>query len=158
MWKRVIFLSLLVFCLGMVLAGCNIVISGMPVISGPEIIPGGPGEPNLVFTYVPPYGTWGDLLRGRVMHVRPSDYRVAVYIKVGNGWWTKPYWAWPLTKIMPDGRWSCNITTGGIDHRAREITAFLVPAGYNPPLMRGGRNLPTELDQVSVARVSVARL
>jgi len=22
-----------------------------------------------------------------------SDYKIAVYILVGGGWWTKPYWA-----------------------------------------------------------------
>jgi exo-beta-1,3-glucanase (GH17 family) len=121
-----------------------------------EEIPGGPGEPTIEFTYVPPYGS-SENLRGQVWHVKPSEYHVAVYIKVGTSWYTKPYWASPLTPIMPDGVWICDIVTGGIDQTAKEIAAFLIAAGYNPPLMYGGSNLPTELYEKSVKWVNVTR-
>jgi exo-beta-1,3-glucanase (GH17 family) len=117
--------------------------------------PGGPGDPTIEFTFVPAYGSF-DNLKGKVLHVRPDDYRVAVYIKVGNGWWTKPYWNNPLTRINRDGSWTCDITTGGIDHRATVIVAYLVRADYDPPLGRGGA-LPAELDQNSVAKVEATR-
>lgn len=119
-------------------------------------IPGGPGNPRIEFTYVPPYGSFENL-RGQVWHVKPSEHRVAVYIKVGSGWWTKPYWNNPLTVINPDGSWICDITTGGADHLATEIIAYLVPAGYNPPLMSGQSSLPQELEENSLAYVSVVR-
>ena len=57
--------------------------------------------PTIVLDYVPPYGSYDDL-RGHVTCVTPNDYKVAVYIKV-SGWWTKPYYAWPLTSIQSDG-------------------------------------------------------
>ena len=44
-------------------------------------IPGGPGTPAIELTYVPPMSS-SNHLRGRVWHVRPVDYRVAVYIRV----------------------------------------------------------------------------
>ncbi|OGY25961.1 MAG: hypothetical protein A2Z24_02480 [Candidatus Woykebacteria bacterium RBG_16_44_10] len=92
----------------------------------------GPGTPTIEFTYVPPYGSF-DNLKGQVCHVWPADYKVAVYIYVVGRWWTKPYWAWPLTDINPDGSWVCDITTGGVDEEATKIAAFLVPNGYAPP-------------------------
>jgi exo-beta-1,3-glucanase (GH17 family) len=114
-------------------------------------MPGGPGEPDIKFKYVPPYGSFNNL-KGRVLHVWPDEYRVAVYIYVYGGWWTKPYWNRPLTTIECDGSWVCDITTGGIDQKATKIIAYLVPAGYNPPLAYGG-SLPKELEEMAVAWV-----
>jgi hypothetical protein len=111
--------------------------------------------PAIEFTYVPPYGSFENL-QGRVACVEPASYKVAVYIYV-SGWWTKPYWAWPLTTIRGDGTWTTDITTGGTDQLATKIAAFLVPNGYNPPLMSGGQTLPAELFDNAVAYVMVDR-
>jgi hypothetical protein len=123
--------------------------------SGNEVI-GGPGNAAIEFAYVPPYGSFENL-RGQVLHVIPADYRVAVYIKVGSGWWTKPYGLSPLTSIYPDGSWVCDVTTGGIDQTAIEFAAYLVHADYNPPILGGQGSLPLELDQNSVAKVQITR-
>jgi hypothetical protein len=80
-------------------------------------VPGGPGTAGIEFSFVPVYGSADDL-RGQVWHITPSDYKVAVYIFVASGWWTKPYFAQPLTNIQPEGRWIADITTGGVDHQA----------------------------------------
>lgn len=120
-----------------------------------DAIVDGPGEPALEFTYVPAYGSFENL-EGRALHVFPSSYKVAVYIYV-SGWWTKPYFSQPLTTVQADGRWVCDITTGGIDERATKIAAYLVPVGYQPPLMSGGGALPTELDNVAASIVAINR-
>ena len=71
------------------------------------------------FTSIPPYGTSPGLLQGTVSCLEPlSDYSVAVYIRVGSGWWTKPYSEHPLTTIQPDGTWSAVTVTGGKDYNA----------------------------------------
>ncbi len=119
-------------------------------------IPGGPGNASIEFTYVPPYGSFENL-KGQVWHVKPVDYKAAVYIMVGSGWWTKPYFSTPLTVINPDGTWTCDITTGGSDQYATAIIAYLVPNGYSPPLMSGGSTLPAELEQNSVAKIEATR-
>jgi hypothetical protein len=119
-------------------------------------IPGGPGIAFIEFTIVPPYGSFDDL-NGQVRHVRPADYKVAVYINVAGGWWTKPYFESPLTIIRADGSWTCDITTGGTDQNATRIAAYLVLNGYNPPAMSGGATLPAELDQNSVAKFETVR-
>lgn len=118
-------------------------------------IPGGPGNPTIEFTHVPPLGSFEDL-EGQVWHVKPSDYKVAVYIYV-SGWWTKPTLANPLTTIQIDGSWITDITTGGIDEEATRIAAFLVPNDYNPPLISGSGTLPDELDQNAVTKVEITR-
>jgi len=119
-------------------------------------IPGGPGECSIQFTYVPPYGSFENL-RGQVWHVAPADYKVAVYINVGGGWWTKPYFAYPLTDIYPDGSFVCDITTGGVDQEATSIRAYLVPVGYNPPLTSGQGTLPQELGQNACTQTETIR-
>ncbi len=119
-------------------------------------VPGGPGTPDLVFTYVPPLGSQVNL-RGRAWHVAPADYGVAVYIYVGTGWWTKPTFANPVTPIGVDGRWVCDITTGGNDPQATRIAAFLIPESYYPPSLGGAAALPEELWQHSVDSLMVTR-
>ncbi len=116
-------------------------------------IVGGPGNPKIEFTYVPPYGSF-DNIKGQVWHVTPDKYKVVVYIYVAGNWWIKPYLDKPLTNINCDGTWTTDITTGGIDERATKIIAYLIPAGYNPPLSYN----KLELEQNSVSWVEVSRI
>ena len=112
--------------------------------------------PSIEFTFVPPYGSSLNLA-GRVDCVTPAEYKIAVYIYVGGGWWTKPYWTSPLTPIRADGTFTADITTGGNDPYATKIAAFVVPNGYNPPSMSGGAVLPSELYQNAAAYKIVDR-
>jgi hypothetical protein len=92
------------------------------------------------------------------LHVRPSDYKVAVYIRVGGGWWTKPTFASPLVEIRSDGSWTCDITTGGADETATEVAAFLVTNDYQPPAASGAATLPIQVNGGTVvAQVSRTR-
>jgi len=117
---------------------------------------GGPGTPTLEFTYVPLIGSF-DNLQGQVWHVLTPDYAVAVYIKVGGGWWTKPFWNQPKTLINCDGTWVCDITTGGIDEQATQVAAYVIPMTYEPPLASGDLSLPAVLDQNAAAKLIVTR-
>lgn len=96
-----------------------------------------PGTPSVLFTFVPKKGSMADL-KGKVTGVNPDDYRIAVYIYVGGGWWTKPYWDHPTVRINRRGQFVCDITTGGVDERATAIVAFLVKKNHSPPLASGG--------------------
>jgi hypothetical protein len=100
-------------------------------------------EASIEFTSVPAWGTYANL-QGAISNAVPSEHGVAVYIYV-EGWWTKPYFAAPVTTISADGTWTCDITTGGADQDATRIIAFLVPNGYSPPLMSGQSTLPQAL-------------
>ncbi len=92
-----------------------------------------------------PYPKIGETtnLTGRCYGLNPADYKVAVYIKVGNGWWIKPYFNTPTTPIGLDGKWSCDITTGGNDTSATQIAVFLIPSTFTP-IGAGGGALPQE--------------
>lgn len=113
--------------------------------------------PMLEFTSVPSVGSTNDL-HGRVSDVAAADYRVAVFIRVAGGWWTKPTFAEPLTVIQPDGTWVCDITTGSGDPCATELAAFLVPVGFSPPLAQGEPELPSAVWSNAVAQVLTNRL
>ncbi|MCB2181338.1 MAG: hypothetical protein KQH63_04900 [Desulfobulbaceae bacterium] len=119
-------------------------------------VPGGPGDAEIVFLYVPLYGSF-DNLSGQIWHVDPNEYKVSVYIRIGSSWWTKPYFAAPLTSIECDGTWSCDITTGGIDEQANTIAAFLVPKEYVPPPVGGASVLPAEISENSIASAEITR-
>jgi hypothetical protein len=112
-------------------------------------------KPTITITQVSSYGVTGSA-SGAVKGVNPSNYKVAVYIYV-SGWWNKPYWNSPLTKIKSNGKWSCNINTGGNDIKATRVAAFLVPAKYVPPKMAGEKNLPSKLYKNSVVYSIVKR-
>lgn len=108
-------------------------------------------SPTIEFTYIPPYGSL-DNLQGKVTDVNPTEYKVAVYLYV-SGWYTKPYYASPLTPVNANGSWTCDITTDGYDQHATKVKAYLVPDGYNPPQMSGQQTFPAELEKNSVASV-----
>lgn len=113
-------------------------------------------KPSIEFIYVPSINSSKDL-RGKVLNANPDSFAVAVYIIVSGGWWSKPYWATPLTEIRDDGSWICDITTNGIDEKAVKIVAYLVPASYIVPLAAGDFRLPQEIENVAVAKVKALR-
>lgn len=113
-------------------------------------------DPIIEFTSIPPRFSSANLF-GRVVNVDPTQFKIAVFIRVRGGYWTKPYWSIRLTNIRSDGTWECDVTTGGVDPEADLLVAYLVPNGYNPPLMSGQTILPAELDQNSIAKVQVLR-
>lgn len=110
----------------------------------------------LEFTSVPAYGSYANL--SGVVHLRDTEHlRIAIYIRVEGGWWTKPYWDSPATPISRDGSFMVSITTGGHDEQANEIAAFVIPEEYYPPGLRGEPQLPAELIRKALARAQVSR-
>ena len=113
---------------------------------------GGVAGISVGFNYVPEYGSNG-YLKGEVAGAAdPDSYFVALYIKVGDNWWTKPYYNSPLTAVKQDGTWTCNITTGGYDRYASKIAAYLLPAGVEPPICATCYELPEIPEAVGFAR------
>jgi len=101
-------------------------------------------KPTISFDYTPSYNNRLKNLKGRVENVTWKNYGVAVFIYV-NGWYNKPYNNKPLTQINNNGKWVCDITTKGGDHKAKQIAAFLVPNDYKIPILNGSDILPKEL-------------
>jgi hypothetical protein len=125
------------------------VIAGTAILSLPALVPSAlvaaTQTPRIELTYVPAYGS-SDALQGRVSGVEANGYAVAVYSRVPPyGWSTKPTTTAPMTRIAPDGTWTCAIVTGPNDAYAIEIVAFLIPAGYTPPALDAAAALPEVL-------------
>ena len=112
--------------------------------------------PAISFTFVPPIGN-AEYVSGIVEGVDPNNYVVAIYIKVEGRWWTKPYYNQPTVSISSNGEWSAPYATGGRDVYATVICAYLIPAGYVPPVAGGEATLPSILEQTMVAKVEVIR-
>jgi hypothetical protein len=108
------------------------------------------------FTSVPALGSYRQL-KGTVRHPDAGQLRIAVYIRVHGGWWTKPYWDSRATAIEEDGSFSVDITTGGRDEEASDIAVFLIDGDYHPPGLRGETELPAELASKALARADVNR-
>jgi hypothetical protein len=113
-------------------------------------------QPTIEFTSVPALGSYLNL-NGIARNVDPANVRVAVYIRVDDGWWNKPYWDSPATELASEGSFSVCIATGGHDEQATEIAAFLIPAELYPPAMRGQAELPPDLFEKALAHASVTR-
>jgi len=108
------------------------------------------------FTSVPALGSYLHL-KGKVQHRDVEHARIAVYIRVHGGWWTKPYWDSPTISLAADGSFSVDITTGGRDEEATDIAVFLIAEDYHPPALRGEVELPAELISTALARADVTR-
>jgi len=87
------------------------------------------GPPAIEFSRVPQYGSF-DNLQGRVRGVNTADVKVICIIYVVGRWWVKPYYASPFTPVRPDGTFTTDVTTGGVDEQATEIRAYLVAKDY----------------------------
>ena len=119
-------------------------------------IPGGPGTPSITLNSVPPKGSSAQLT-GTVLHVLPTGYYVAVFIRVAGGWWTKPYFSDWKTPLNPDGTWTCSIVTGGNDQDADHIAAYVLPVSYSVPPASGDASIPAGVDANAVAKAIVSR-
>ncbi len=122
----------------------------------PPLCPCASGPPEITFTHVPAMGS-DENLAGCVCNVHVKEYALAVFLKVGVSWWTKPYWDFPKTGIHEDGSWECDVTTGGLDRSATEYVVYLIPASYDPPLAVGNYALPAALDSMAIAKAQVKR-
>lgn len=88
--------------------------------------------------------------------VTPASYKVAVYL--GDlGWWNKPTWAKPLTRIAASGKWSASVATASGDKTALDFAALLVPNGYTSPLLAGDAGFPAKLCANAAAYVIKTR-
>jgi hypothetical protein len=115
-----------------------------------------PAAPAIQITNFPAYGSFGSL-KGVVSNAVPALQRVAIFIYVGGGWYSKPSCAQPLTTIQPDGSWTADITPVATDVNATIIAALLVSSNYNQPCVLGAAGLPSAVSQAALASAYVSR-
>ncbi|PRP73204.1 putative exo-beta-1,3-glucanase [Planoprotostelium fungivorum] len=96
-------------------------------------------------------------LEGKILDADPFEHRVALYIKVGGGWWTKPTFAQPTLFIEPDRRFKADIFSGDNDATCSEVAVFLIDKDFTPPRAEGHAYLPHELYEKSVTHTIIKR-
>jgi hypothetical protein len=117
----------------------------------------GTGKRCVTFDNVPCKGVWGEHVTGLAQFPQgedPRDYQICSYIRVADGWWTKPTWAEPSVSLKDAGvrqgvryaSWEASVTTGRSDPAANLIIAYLTPRGFKPPLLAGDAFLPPEIE------------
>lgn len=118
---------------------------------------GGKGRPEarLEWTALPPWGSFDDV-EGQLLHAAPDSYAVAFLIHV-DGWWTKPNFDERLTPIAADGTWQVDYTTGGADHEATRLAAFLVPADFAAPKAEGAARVPDAIRAAAIDSLVAVR-
>jgi hypothetical protein len=110
--------------------------------------------PYIKITNIPPFGA-GGYLHGRAMCDQSNPCGVAVYIKVNEKWWTKPYTEMPLIPIQDDGSWGYDLNTYPTsDDYATKYVVYLVPLSQSNrvPALSNALALPPILDEISLAR------
>jgi len=133
----------------------NVVIPNGVFQSGMSAYTVVPVPAGIKITSVSAYGTSG-YAKGKISGGKPADYDgVAVYILVGSGWWTKPYWGAGITRINSDGTWSAYIDTGGDDKHATKVRAYLIPKGRSSEVFKAyGGSTIYGMDDFAFAEVS----
>ncbi len=117
---------------------------------------GGSTMPIIKFSFTPVYESFENLY-GQVLNIDPEKNKVLVFIKVGTMWWIKPNVENQFTDIHSDGNWTCDITTASNDHRATQISAFLVPDSFSLPPFVENDSLPLDIYSRSLASMEVIR-
>lgn len=98
-------------------------------------------QPTISISTTPTFGAFGSLT-GTTTGVNPSTHAVATYIHVeGLGWYVKPTKDFPTVPIQPDGSFTVNVTTGGLDPYATWFVVALVPVGCAVPTPLGAGSL-----------------
>ncbi|MFZ2188217.1 MAG: hypothetical protein WAV73_01470 [Candidatus Moraniibacteriota bacterium] len=100
--------------------------------------------PEITFTQVPTFNTTENLI-GMVWNVSPKNYGLAILINVGGLWWSKPTDVAPVTLIACNCSFEGDVTTGGSDHLATRIIAYLIPITYKPPVALGAKDIPPDI-------------
>lgn len=115
---------------------------------------GGQEEPELVLTYVPPYGDMSDFegyVRGSA---DPTQYRITLYLQVTpyGQYYVKPTAESPSVAIQENGVFHLDYTTGEHDPEAISLYVLLIPGDYSPPVNGLWEALDAALDHVEVTR------
>ena len=89
-------------------------------------------SPEITITQNPPLGNRVQKLEGCITGLDYQKFGVNIYSLL-NKWREKCR----LSSISADGCWSCDITTEPYDHLAEEISIFVLPLSYSPPVISG---------------------
>jgi hypothetical protein len=100
--------------------------------------------PSVQISSAPTFGSVSANISGRVLNVAPSNTSVAVLIFIpGLGTFSKPFCSpSTLTPLNPDGTFSVQTVSGGVDSTATQIAVIAVPSTTSVPCYGSDSNNP----------------
>lgn len=90
-------------------------------------------------------------IKGQVHGIDAGLYNIAVYARLNDGWYTLPGSHIPLQPISEDNSWFCKLGNISIED-VSELVIFLLPNGYEPPILTGENIIPVKLNLVATSK------
>ncbi|MCG8310191.1 MAG: hypothetical protein MI975_22525 [Cytophagales bacterium] len=102
---------------------------------------------------VTPFNTsnLNESIAGQIHGADVQLYNIAVYAKVRSGWYTLPNRDSPIISISNDKRWVCELS-GVKKEDITKVSIFLVPNGYEPPILQGQNIIPIKMNLMSASK------
>jgi len=108
---------------------------------------------------MPTYGANIGYLYGSISGIDPLNCKVAAFLYINGGWWSKPYDYRPYSYASNLGLWSLDVVTGGSDQNAIKFAVYLLPKVDAAPLpvTLGSPTIPAAIVNASLASDTVDR-
>jgi hypothetical protein len=90
-------------------------------------------------------------IKGKVEGINQRMYNLVAYAKLNGSWYTMHSKEYPIIPIDSEYCWECALV---IDEGKvlSEITFFLIPNGYTPPILSGEKIIPVKLNIIASAK------
>ena len=103
---------------------------------------------------VNPYSIYHESISGKVTGINAFDHNLAVYVSVNDEWFTATGVQNQVIYLKEDASWNCqmgNYAGQPVD----QVAIYLIPKGYQPPLLSGENLIPVKLNLIAPARKSI---
>ena len=81
-------------------------------------------------------------------------YKVVVYARMNDGWYSLPAGDNSIIAIDSDRSWVCGLSNFEKD-KITELTIYLIPNEFNPPILTGEPLIPIKMKLVSAAKTKM---
>ena len=125
---------------GMIAGACS---------NGEEIIP----KPTILVLSQDP-NQWDGAISGSISGVNPRLHFICLYAEINDKWFALAGGESMQIQIDETQSWSCPIESSEKMNIDR-IQIFLLPAGFQPPLLAGEKIIPLKLHLAATAKLSI---
>ena len=101
-----------------------------------------------------PYNIHHESISGKVIGINAFDNNLAVYVSLNDEWFSVPGVQNQLIYLKEDASWNCQMGNY-IGQPVDKISIYLIPKGYQPPLLSGENLIPVKLNLIAPARKSI---
>ena len=103
---------------------------------------------------VNPYSVFHESISGNVEAVDVVDYNILVYASINDSWYSVLSGQNQVISLNEDASWNCQMGNYASESLDR-IYIYLIPNGYQPPVLSGENLIPVKLNLIAAARKSI---